>query len=563
MLEELLPVLKPVLDRLLVVALGDAELRGRLHNLGQALVALTHEPPPAEPAAVQPPAPVLPEAAAEAPPAPPAAPLPEPAAPAREVSPVLPERPTPAGNVPAVPEPAGAAPPEAPCFRVNGLAPAVGRPAALESPAPPEPARPGRSAAPGFGWQPGPVEDEDLTLIESRCRLKAEGARWAAERQRQLKDGADYEDISQQDRDIITRARALADCFLWMCRRDAPLPADLTLYDQLAGCFEATAEVAAVLTAAVKTPGRLDLLEQGLRLAAEAQSALRGAVAAVGGSPDGDQVRLFHWVRAAGQARGVWIGRYMRQDDPADPAGWSDLKERVGQLDQEFHSLRERERRQRKLHDKLRYALRRIQAGPEADPGPPWQALVETVTGLVQEGVPPSNSEVRDALLPILEDLPEDLELPKPFQLVLREIDRYLASRPTGPAAAEPATAEEVRRAGSLLRGRSVVLIGGERRPQAAEALTAALGLKTVIWIDGHTQTYTAFEPHVANPDVAVVLLAIRWASHGFGDVKVFCEKYGKPLIHLPGGYNPNQVAYHILNQAGERLNRQNGRPTP
>ena len=28
----------------------------------------------------------------------------------------------------------------------------------------------------------------------------------------------------------------------------------------------------------------------------------------------------------------------------------------------------------------------------------------------------------------------------------------------------------------------------------------------------------------------AIVLLAIRWSSHSFGDVKVFCEKYGKPL---------------------------------
>jgi hypothetical protein len=53
---------------------------------------------------------------------------------------------------------------------------------------------------------------------------------------------------------------------------------------------------------------------------------------------------------------------------------------------------------------------------------------------------------------------------------------------------------------------------------------------------------------------VAVVLLAIRWSSHGFGEVKEFCEKYSKPLVRLPGGYNANQVAHNIVTQVGERL---------
>jgi hypothetical protein len=111
-----------------------------------------------------------------------------------------------------------------------------------------------------------------------------------------------------------------------------------------------------------------------------------------------------------------------------------------------------------------------------------------------------------------------------------------------------------VRRAAELLRGRSVVLIGGVRRPHAAEQLESALGLRELIWVEGRDQTYMAFEPYVADPDVAVVLLAIRWSRHGFNDVKAFCSKYGKPLVRLPGGYNPNQVAFHIVSQVGDRL---------
>ena len=106
-----------------------------------------------------------------------------------------------------------------------------------------------------------------------------------------------------------------------------------------------------------------------------------------------------------------------------------------------------------------------------------------------------------------------------------------------------------------LLRGREVVLIGGEARPFAAEALREAFGLRELIWVGTRDhQSHAPFEPYVARPDVAVVLLAIRWSNHGFGEVKEFCDKYGKPLVRLKAGYHPNQVAVHVLAQAGERL---------
>jgi hypothetical protein len=409
-----------------------------------------------------------------------------------------------------------------------------------------------------------PVADEDLPLIAARCGLKAEGARWAATRQRLLKDGVDFHtEIEPHDHEIIARAKALPDCFLWMCHRNGPVPADLARYADLAGCFEAAGAAAALLAGAAQSPGGHSVLARAFDLAAEAQSALRVAIANIGGNPDGDQLRLFNWLRATGATRGIWISRFMRQDDPADPAGWTQLQDRLRQLDATLQLFKDRDRRRRKLTDKIRYHLKRIHADAGADHASDWQTIVSAVEELVENGVPPSNAELRELLLPVLDDLPEAVDPPKNFRLVLREIDRYLAARPPEPETAAPAApAEAVRRAAGLLSGRAAVLIGGERRPQAAEALATALGLQEVIWVEGREQTYTAFEPHVARPDVAVVLLAIRWSSHGFGEVREFCEKYGKPLVRLPGGYSPNQVAFHIISQVGERLEEQKGRPT-
>ena len=97
---------------------------------------------------------------------------------------------------------------------------------------------------------------------------------------------------------------------------------------------------------------------------------------------------------------------------------------------------------------------------------------------MVAEGLPPSSREVRDLLLPVIDDLPDRDDLPEGFRLVLREIDRFLASRPTSteaPVAHEPTA--EVLEARRLLGGRSIVLIGGMCRPEAREALREALGL--------------------------------------------------------------------------------------
>ena len=186
-----------------------------------------------------------------------------------------------------------------------------------------------------------------------------------------------------------------------------------------------------------------------------------------------------------------------------------------------------------------------------------WQTLMQAADTLMTAGMPPSNVQVRDALLPILDAMPEALQPTRQFALVLREIDKYLAQRPptANEIAAESALTDDVRRVAGLLRGRAIVLVGGDRRPHAEDKLTSALGIRELVWVDTKSyQSHTICEPHIARKDVAVVMLAIRWASHGLKEIKDFCDKYNKPLVYLPQGYNPNQVALRILQQCGERL---------
>ena len=157
----------------------------------------------------------------------------------------------------------------------------------------------------------------------------------------------------------------------------------------------------------------------------------------------------------------------------------------------------------------------------------------------------------------MIDHLPDRDDLPQGFGLALREIDSFLATRkpPSSPTPGGHEPTAEVMEARRLLGGRSAVLIGGSCRRESQKVLREALGLKDLIWIETRVhQSVGSFEPAVARPDVAVVFLAIRWSSHSFGDVRQFCERHGKPLVRLPGGYNPNQVAAQVVAQCSGQL---------
>lgn len=88
-----------------------------------------------------------------------------------------------------------------------------------------------------------------------------------------------------------------------------------------------------------------------------------------------------------------------------------------------------------------------------------------------------------------------------------------------------------VEAAADMLKGQAAVLIGGDSRQAPKEALERRLRLSELVWVDSkHHQSVATFESYVARPGVAVVMLAIRWASHSYTDLRHFCRKYDKHL---------------------------------
>ena len=388
--------------------------------------------------------------------------------------------------------------------------------------------------------------------METRCRSKCEAARWAAERLRRAREGNGFPvENPPLGPELIEWADALTDCYYWMQSSAGSPSADLSLVDNLGGCFEAVADTLAVVRVMREEhPGNPRVLEHSLPLVAEAQSGLRVAVERVGAAADPDQLDVFEWLKATAARHHVYIKRFMRADEIADPAGWYDLVARVESVGASGKQSRLPDSQVERIRD----CLKRIEAG--AGRADDWLALVNIVDEIVVAGVPPSNKDLRDFLLPVIDELPTRAEFPSGFQRVLREIDRFVGAR-SAPAkrsvSHEPSA--EVKAAARLLGGKSVVLIGGNRRRDAQDSLRRALALKDLVWIETKEhQAVGDFEPLIARADVALVLLAIRWSSHAFGDVKQLCDRHGKLLVRLPAGYNPNQVAAQVLSQSSGQL---------
>ena len=163
------------------------------------------------------------------------------------------------------------------------------------------------------------VTDDDLSLMAKRCRIKAEGTLWALEREERLRNDADFHDeIRPTDHEIIQRARQVPNCFLWMNQPRDDIWTRAGDYDLIADCYDALAESLTVLDASLDA-GTADQFLQAVNLTAEAQSALRSAVARVEKFPDSDQQMAYHWLRNRANLDRFYIARYMKISDPADP----------------------------------------------------------------------------------------------------------------------------------------------------------------------------------------------------------------------------------------------------
>ncbi len=395
----------------------------------------------------------------------------------------------------------------------------------------------------------------DFQAVATRCRLKSEAAQWVLKKHR---GNISDEEALELRRDLLKRVQEVQPCFLWMLHLHLPPEVADENVDNLASNFECMAEV---LDAAAILPWErmsTESLREYFQVVAESQSALRVACLKLNHEIEEDQLAIYEWLRLKTREFKIYLARHMRAEEPADPLTWRQRIQRLRDFLQGQKVLDGRDKTNRKIWKNIRHKLTSRQVG-EAIPEDEWQRIADLVNQLIINGVPPSHVEFRDYFLPVYHQIPSMDDPPDGFSRVIDALDVFVSSAPGTERDWEEddlsTSTLEVAQAAALLKGRSLILIGGDERPHARRRLIAALKLSELHWIATRPhESIEGFKPFVGRPEVAAVLLAIRWASHSYGDVQRFCRHFQKPLVRLTRGFNPNQIAHEIMRQASRQL---------
>lgn len=404
-------------------------------------------------------------------------------------------------------------------------------------------------------------ETTALEAVIARSQLKAEALRWILETtSRPVAIWVGVDQRLAQIAEYEASARKWPNCRMWMLGSGFAEKRSPRSLEFAAEWLEVMAEVASAVVSMLSSNPPKARLKKVIDLLAEAQAGVRVAVKELMADDDFDQVATFRWLRDYTQLVRFKIDRFMSRDHAPPVSGARSCLLRLDAIVAGDEATSPRLKQQKKLLGKLAYERDHLLQQPEIAAELWAQTLLPTLVQLLELGVPPSDLRLREILWGIEDTLPEELSVPKVARKVFEEIHKHAerVDRMLLEAEAEEKAevSAEVQRCRDLLEGKRVVMIGGDVREPARGKIEAALGLKAFDWVETNEkhQSVSDFETHIARPDVAVVLLGIRWSRHAYGGVKSLCAKHATPMVWVPGGYNVNQLAHQIVVQSSDRL---------
>lgn len=406
-----------------------------------------------------------------------------------------------------------------------------------------------QAAAADAGPEPlsAPRNDEP-DMIRARCELKAASCEAFISR-RAASGTPDEEHHVSIVRDTLQKAKAMPECFLWVFYPDRDQPDDATLR-RIAANYRNLAR-AVSLAKMSEELGQRPLRQAALELLAQAQSALRVSLRDTWlYHSDHDQDAAFVYLNHATKRESFFIDRHMKLEDPADPLDFESLHSRLLETHSRFELAQEYDKETRRLLSKIKHHARMVTGNPDEVRGGDWEKIEQAAASLVGERLSASDPRLTDLLRPLREFVPRGIDLPT----VVTILDRASTPEP----ADEPARAysADVSRVRNALKGAAIAIVGGERRPEAETRIKEAFELSEVVWISlGEHASSAPAEAPIHRPEVRAVFVLIKLAGHQHvDDVCRFARQAGKPVVRVPAGYNPEQLAAQALEQAASWL---------
>ena len=404
--------------------------------------------------------------------------------------------------------------------------------------------------------------DLDLKAIEDRCLLKAEACRLELRRRAAAGDIEADHLIRQEIQALKGRAAALEQCRLWVWHPDRTQPSDEML-QLIAANYEAHAEAAALVR-------RIDERGQGagpehvvgaFHLLAEANSALRAAIEPTWLEEDPDQRDAHFWLRRETKVRWIRVEQYMKASERADPGRVEDRRARIRAAQQRLNERVTRSDGVTKSVNKIRYHAKRITLSEEDEPTRMhWATIAHEIERLGEMGVAPTDARIGDALgAAAAGRWSGGVNEPRGLGLAVRRLLELAQRGEESPLGAEfraSTYSESVLAVRDLMRGRRIVIIGGEPDLECIRRYEDAFELAEAEWVElVEHGPGTPMRAPIRREDTALVIVIIRLTGHLHAEeARDYCQEVDRPCVLLRAGFSPEQAARAILEQASERV---------
>ena len=484
----------------------------------------------------------------------------------------------------------------------------------------------------------------DLSTVVTRARWKAAACRLSLDKYReraksQESEGDQKRDesepISVREKSLRQRLSTLPDTSTWMI--DMPFgkraseadafdvePETAAQLETIAGCYDAIAFGAEVA---------MELDEGGafrkappasfLYLLAEAQSALLKSLENAPTRSDSDQRDIFLWLKNQTTRYRIYVDRYMRLDDPADPSVSKDLQERLRKTAREIVERTQLDQGREQLLAKVRYHVGKLEGSDNIRPSE-VESLEHALDAWADAGGARNDKRLVQILAPLAReatqnvDQSDEVSSPELAELLMayapggRAADAHGMLTPSkGPApnvsgpgqtsgrraqAGGPSTSADERavdgsapdsgcesassstsisgdaeraatliaEASGLLATHTVKLLVAPDAVFDEPELGRVLGARsfTVARVDpeGDSDARTAVLQSVLDEEIDLYLLGIRLASEDYGSFKERCLEKGRLFVRLPGSVDATAISHQVLRQVGWRLRALGGR---
>lgn len=407
---------------------------------------------------------------------------------------------------------------------------------------------------------------KDFDEVMERIDVMVEQCEWSAERAKIVAEGGySSEDVKSRDLDVEAKARA-SGLFLWPIgyRRDNSISSED--YLEIKKIYAFLKQTLALVSLLDKNHDRFDqnLAGKILQIGADSQCLLKTKLRRLGVSIDKDPIqrdafKLLMDARAK-RFRKVQLN-HMKLEEEIDPSKLPELEERFKERRREAGEFLEKIKAAEKAFDQVKYLSGKLQA---SKPGndyefkvylESWTKIVDAVTVLCRDyREPPSSPRLRELLVEILDDLPDEVETTDEFARVRQSVDLVRMEEKEGeesePEREEESYSEEIVAVRRHYGGSRAVFIGGVPQEHIRDRLERTLDIKIDWDYQDHGDSLDHFARFLNAQDVKLFLVYIPWCSHKHSrELQGLVQKAGKDFVRLRKGTNPRQIAVAICDQ--------------